>query len=984
MAYERWRASEEGIAHAKFRATLPISQLEAQVRVAMEDGQVAVVCGETGSGKSTQVPQMLLEHALESGRGGVTSVICTQPRRIAATSLARRVAQERGEQVGARGAMVGYQVRLESKRTESTKLLFCTTGIALRMMLSDPPLQGVSHVVVDEVHERDTQTDQLLLLLRELMPTRPDLKVVLMSATVQAELFSRYFDGAAILTSKGRTFPVDEHYLEHALKLTGHVLPTDSPCWLRNAGEWHKHSFAVHNRAITQEWQETGGSVNPEYSDARYAEYGEGVCNVLRSLNEHVINYDLIFDLLGYIDDTYEEGAVLVFLPGLSDITTVLGLCQADRRLGDTRRFCVLPLHSSLSPAEQSAVFETMPPGVRKVRVRLFRARCERALWPGTPCEFTRVAWSPLFPEPIGTALDEYPLVRVTESGLDPRRHVANPNQPLTQQASGLSAPPWSPVPISARHDPLLTTSPPLPRPPPTPHPTALGDCSKVVLATNIAETSITIDDAVFVIDSGRAKQMIFNEQKQMRRLVDVWISQAEARQRAGRAGRVRAGHVFKLYTRHRAMVHMSTSRLPEMLRGPLQEICLQLRLAPLLTETDLRTAFSKALTPPPEAAVTAAILGLQRCAALDENEQLTPLGRHLAALPVDIGVGRLILYGALLRCAWPILLIAAALSERSPFLAPMHKRDEARAVQMVFNTAQSDHLAVVEAHRKWDEHCRQHGKGSGYRFCEKHFLSERTLQGMTEMANQFWDNLANLGLLPSLSRLPPEQREAARAAANRHADNVELLKAVLCAGLFPNVLKAKSGKGGLELNQQKQAVAIHPSSFNRGAQRFDSGWLVYHEKVATGKVFVHDVTAVTSLDLFLFGAEPQVLHAQHKVIIDGWIDLRISPRTAVLFKALRKQLFELMALRIAANEREDSQSAWTLGGGSEKALPLPGGASWPPPMETREQSQGALLTALVWLIGKGLDLQADEQAAAAAAAAIAKLAKGGASGSRR
>ncbi|KOO25225.1 ATP-dependent RNA helicase dhx29-like protein [Chrysochromulina tobinii] len=861
VAYERWRASEEGIAHAKFRATLPISQLEAQVRVAMEDGQVAVVCGETGSGKSTQVPQMLLEHALESGRGGVTSVICTQPRRIAATSLARRVAQERGEQAGARGAMVGYQVRLESKRTESTKLLFCTTGIALRMMLSDPPLQGVSHVVVDEVHERDTQTDQLLLLLRELMPTRPDLKVVLMSATVQAELFSRYFDGAAILTSKGRTFPVDEHYLEHALKLTGHVLPTDSPCWLRNAGEWHKHSFAVHNRAITQEWQETGGSVNPEYSDARYAEYGEGVCNVLRSLNEHVINYDLIFDLLGYIDDTYEEGAVLVFLPGLSDITTVLGLCQADRRLGDTRRFCVLPLHSSLSPAEQSAVFETMPPGVRKV-----------------------------------------------------------------------------------------------------------------VLATNIAETSITIDDAVFVIDSGRAKQMLFNEQKQMRRLVDVWISQAEARQRAGRAGRVRAGHVFKLYTRHRAMVHMSPSRLPEMLRGPLQEICLQLRLAPLLTETDLRTAFAKALTPPPEAAVTAAILGLQRCAALDENEQLTPLGRHLAALPVDIGVGRLILYGALLRCAWPILLIAAALSDRSP----------PRAVQMVFNTAQSDHLAVVEAHRKWDEHCRQHGKGSGYRFCEKHFLSERTLQGMTDMANQFWDNLANLGLLPSLSRLPPEQREAARAAANRHADNVELLKAVLCAGLFPNVLKAKSGKGGLELNQQKQAVAIHPSSFNRGAQRFESGWLVYHEKVATGKVFVHDVTAVTSLDLFLFGAEPQVLHAQHKVIIDGWIDLRISPRTAVLFKALRKQLFELMALRIAANEREDAQSAWTLGGGSEKALPQPGGAGWPPPMETREQAQGALLTALVWLIGKGLDLQADEQAAAAAAAAIAKLAKGGASGSRR
>ena len=130
-----------------------------------------------------------------------------------------------------------------------------------------------------------------------------------------------------------------------------------------------------------------------------------------------------------------------------------------------------------------------------------------------------------------------------------------------------------------------------------------------------------------------------------MRRLVDVWISQAEARQRAGRAGRVRAGKVFKLFTKHRSMVHMAPSRTPEMLRGPLQEICLQLRLAPLLQDMPLRAAFERALTPPPEAAVATAISGLQRTAALDEHEQLTPLGHHLAALPVDIGVGRLIIY---------------------------------------------------------------------------------------------------------------------------------------------------------------------------------------------------------------------------------------------------------------------------------------------------------------------------------------------------
>ena len=199
----------------------------------------------------------------------------------------------------------------------------------------------------------------------------------------------------------------------------------------------------------------------------------------------------------------------------------------------------------------------------------------------------------------------------------------------------------------------------------------------------------------------------------------------------------------------------MAPSRLPELLRGPLQEICLQLRLAPLLQDMPLRAAFEKALTPPPEAAVAAAITGLQRTAALDEHEQLTPLGRHLAALPVDIGVGRLILYGSLFRCAQPILLIAAALSDRSPFLSPMHKRDEARAVQSTFNVHQSDHLAVLEAHQRWEKEVKQNGKGAGYRFCERHFLSERTLQGMSDMAGQFWDNLVSLGMLPNLKALP-------------------------------------------------------------------------------------------------------------------------------------------------------------------------------------------------------------------------------------
>jgi len=757
---------------------------------------------------------------------------------------------------------VGYTVRLDSKRSDSTRILFCTTGIALRMMLSDNPMENVSHIVVDEVHERDAQTDLLILLIRELLPQRPQLRVLLMSATLQAETFSRYFDDCPVLSCKGRSFPVTEHFLEDVLEYTDFKLHLDSPCRLvDNNAQWQKATFKVHGGRNTQYWQEGGVALNPDYEEARYASKPEGVRAVLRHLNEQVINHDLISDLLAHIDDHFGEGAVLIFLPGIADISTLLNGLQTTKRFGNADKFRLLPLHSSLSPAEQSAVFDTMPPGVRKV-----------------------------------------------------------------------------------------------------------------VLATNIAETSITIDDAVFVIDAGRAKQSMFDERKNMRRLVDVWISQAEARQRAGRAGRVRAGHVFKLYTRFRSVRYMEAARKPEMLRGPLQELCLQLRLSPLLSETPLRSAFSLALDEPPEAAVTAAISSLQRTGALDADEQLTPLGRHLAALPVDVATGRLILFGALLRCAEPILLIAAALSDRSPFLAPFARRDEARAAQLTFNSEQSDHLAVLEAHRRWEQVRREAGAAAAHKFCERHFLSERTLQGMSDAAQQYWGQLAELGLLPSLHRTSDATREALRRAANENADNPLVLKAVLCAGLFPNVLKVQPGKSAPVFTQQKQSVTIHPSSFNKGQKVFETGWLCYHEKVATsGKIFVHDCTAVSALDLMLFGAEPQILHTQHRVLIDGWIDLRMAPRTAVLCKALRQALSELMTQRIADTLGQDVNGA-------------PAASSR---RDALEGDQPGVLQAIVWLIARGTATGEGEDggkvgAAAGKAIAGGKATAGGGTPGRR
>ncbi|CAI5457982.1 unnamed protein product [Closterium sp. Yama58-4] len=216
---QQWQASPEGASMLTLRQSLPAWKERERLLQAVRNNQVVVVSGETGCGKTTQLPQYLLEDAVESGEGAQSSIICTQPRRISAVAVAERVAAERGESIG---QSVGYQVRLEARRSRATHLLFCTTGVLLRRLASDPLLTGVTHIVVDEIHERGMNEDFLLIVLRDLLPRRPDLKLVLMSATLNADLFSQYFSGAPTLHIPGFTYPVRSYFLEDVLELTGH------------------------------------------------------------------------------------------------------------------------------------------------------------------------------------------------------------------------------------------------------------------------------------------------------------------------------------------------------------------------------------------------------------------------------------------------------------------------------------------------------------------------------------------------------------------------------------------------------------------------------------------------------------------------------------------------------------------------------------------------------------------------------------------
>ncbi|CAA2984994.1 D -box ATP-dependent RNA helicase D 7, chloroplastic isoform X2 [Olea europaea subsp. europaea] len=642
------------------RSRLPIAELKGDILHLLEKNNVLVICGETGCGKTTQVPQFLLDNMIEAGRGGFCNIICTQPRRIAATSVAERVADERCEpSPGSIESLVGYQVRLDSARNERTKLLFCTTGILLRMISGEKDLAGVSHVIVDEVHERSLLGDFLLIVMKTLIEKqsthrKSKLKVILMSATVDSHMFSKYFGNCPVITAQGRTHPVSTHYLEDIYETLEYRLDSDSPACINHGISVSEKSAPVGNRRgkknlVLASWGDESmlseEYINPFYDPSNYQNYSEQTRQNLRKLNEDIIDYDLLEDLICHIDETYAEGAILVFLPGVAEINILLDKLSASHQFGGLASEWLLPLHSSIASEDQKKVFQKPPYNIRKV-----------------------------------------------------------------------------------------------------------------IIATNIAETSITIDDVVYVIDCGKHKENRYNPQKKLSSMVEDWISQANARQRRGRAGRVKPGICFCLYTCHRYEKLMHPYQMPEMMRMPLVELCLQVKL---LSLGGIKQFLSKALEPPREEAMESAISSLYEVGAIEGDEELTPLGYHLAKLPVDVLIGKMMLYGGIFGCLSPILTISAFLSYKLPFVYPKDERENVERAKLALATdkigdatvqidgiRQSDHLVMMMAYQKWDKIIHEHGIRAAQKFCSSHFLSSSVMFMIRDMRIQLGTLLADIGII--------------------------------------------------------------------------------------------------------------------------------------------------------------------------------------------------------------------------------------------
>lgn len=609
------------------RESLPVFKLKRQLMKAIAENQVLVVIGETGSGKTTQMTQYMAEMGMTSK--GIIG--CTQPRRVAASSVAKRVAEEFGCELGQE---VGYAMRFEDCTSPETVIKYMTEGMLLREYLADNTLSKYSALMLDEAHERTINTDVLFGLLKALVKKRRDLKIIVTSATLDAEKFSRYFFDCPIFTIPGRTFPVE-------------ILYTKEP--------------------------------ELDYLDAAL------LCVMQIHLSE-------------------PEGDILLFLTGQEEIDTACEvLYQRIKALQERAlapELIILPVYGALPSEMQSRIFEPAPKGSRKC-----------------------------------------------------------------------------------------------------------------VVATNIAEASLTIDGIYYVVDPGFCKQNAFNAKIGMDSLVVVPCSQASARQRAGRAGRTGPGKCYRLYTENAYKNEMLATTVPEIQRANLGSVVLQLKAMGI---NDLM-GFDF-MDPPPQQALVMALENLYGLGALDDEGLLTRLGKKMAEFPVEPKNAKVLLTSVVLGCAEEVLTIVAMLSVESVFFRPKEKQAQADQKKAKFHQPEGDHLTLLAVYEAW-----KNSKFSNP-WCYDNFIQARAIRRAQDVRKQ---------LLSILDRYKMDVVSCGR--------NFDKVRRAIVAGYFANTAK-KDPQEGYRTMVEGQPVYIHPSSalFNKSPE-----WVLYHELLLTTKEYMRNIMTI-------------------------------------------------------------------------------------------------------------------------------------------
>ncbi|KAG7193724.1 uncharacterized protein KQ657_000414 [Scheffersomyces spartinae] len=622
------------------KESLPVFKYRTEFLKAVEDNQVVIIVGETGSGKTTQLPQYLYEAGYSKDKitGKPKIIACTQPRRVAAMSVAKRVAQEMDVPLGKK---VGYTIRFEDNTNEQTIIKYMTDGMLLREFLTNPELDKYSCIMIDEAHERTLSTEIILSLLKDIILHRKDLKLLIASATINADKFSTFFNGAPIFSIPGRRFPVDIHYTK-----------------------------------------------NPE------ANYVQAAITTIFQIH------------------TTQElpGDILVFLTGQDEIELMeLSLQEAISDLKLQNQLLVNSIYANLPAELQARIFEPTPP-----------------------------------------------------------------------------------------------------------------NCRKIILATNIAETSITIDGIKFVIDPGYVKQNVYNPVTGMESLVVVPCSRASANQRAGRAGRLGPGKCFRMYTKWSFYNELDLNPVPEILRVNLTGVVLL--LLSLGVNDLLHFDF---MDPPSTDSIIKSLELLYSLGALNSKGQLTKTGRIMVLFPLDAMFSKSLITSLKLGVLHDTLSILSMLSESGNlFYRPKDKREQADKTRGAFSEESGDHLTLLNIYDTWVNN------GYSVQWCEDNFVQYKTLKRVRDIRNQLSSLCDKVGFKGSCQKWEGK------------ADKNEVILRALVSGFFSNVVRLSKMGDCYRKLKRNQPLFLHPSSSMHNVKP-PPKLLMYHELVLTSKEFMRNVTRV-------------------------------------------------------------------------------------------------------------------------------------------
>ncbi|KIJ45233.1 hypothetical protein M422DRAFT_227959 [Sphaerobolus stellatus SS14] len=592
----------------------------------IRDNQVVVVVGETGSGKTTQLAQFLYE----DGYCAYGIVGCTQPRRVAAMSVAKRVSEEMECKLG---STVGYAIRFEDCTSAETKIKYMTDGVLLRESLNEGDLDRYSVIILDEAHERSLSTDVLMGLLRKILSRRRDLKLIVTSATMNAEKFSSFYGNSPCFTIPGRTFPVE-------------IFHSKSPC--------------------------------EDYVDSA----------VKQVLQIHL---------------SLPPGDILVFMTGQEDIEiTCQVVTERLSQLDDPAPLAVLPIYSQMPADLQAKIFDPTSDGQRKV-----------------------------------------------------------------------------------------------------------------IVATNIAETSLTVDGILYVVDAGYSKLKVYNPKVGMDALQITPISQANANQRTGRAGRTGSGFCYRLYTEMAYRNELFASTIPEIQRTNLANTVLLLKSLGVknLLEFDF-------MDPPPQANILNSMYQLWVLGALDNIGNLTPIGRKMSEFPMEPSMAKMLIQSVEYKCSQEMLTIVSMLSVPSVFYRPKERQEEADAAREKFQVAESDHLTLLNVFNQWKAH---HHRDD---WAIKHFLHPKLLRKAREVRVQLEDIMKF------------QKMEIVSAGTD-----FDIIRKAITAGYFHQAARVK-GIGEFVNIRSGLPTHLHPTSALYGLG-YTPSYVIYHELILTSKEYMTQVTAV-------------------------------------------------------------------------------------------------------------------------------------------